>query len=537
MLNQNLKNFENISISKEKIKRPMSTKENISKFVKNKKNNISNILAQYENSQRKSTRIYTLHNDFKTEYDTAFTLPSFDFVNNTKEKTLITNYKPTKLILRNKDIYRSKTLSNKNKTETNLYYNSKNKKILKKNGTNINGGAKKFNKNWEYKGVPMKFMEAMRLDINNNIKKANQFIKDEKKRVIKNNPNLKYYFSCKNKKNREKDEDLKRAYEYNMKKKILNKNKKNIDDYNLNDYYTKLLLKENEQHFNINRPMIEKNKFSKKFMILKYEIEEKKNYPNIDIKTIFSKLLYDKVFINNEKTVIQLTKELIYKKFRLAIKKSAIEFKNMKIPFNEYVEYYTKSKNIEQILFNTEYSYLTNLIKKEEKDTEDESKKDNMVSQYLDKNKFGIYIIDFFGKSVLILATRKKLYKTMSKIIKYGGNVNVQDFKGRTALHFAVMNNDLIAVVILLYYLANPLITDNNGNKPLNYINKNSDYYMIKEILVRSGIIRKINKYRSWKDFDVCIRRGIQFYLFRAVLKDKYELIFDYIENPVLYYK
>ena len=160
-----------------------------------------------------------------------------------------------------------------------------------------------------------------------------------------------------------------------------------------------------------------------------------------------------------------------------------------------------------------------------------------MVSQYLDKNKFGIYIIDFFGKSVLILATRKKLYKTMSKIIKYGGNVNVQDFKGRTALHFAVMNNDLIAVVILLYYLANPLITDNNGNKPLNYINKNSDYYMIKEILVRSGIIRKINKYRSWKDFDVCIRRGIQFYLFRAVLKDKYELIFDYIENPVLYYK
>ena len=87
--------------------------------------------------------------------------------------------------------------------------------------------------------------------------------------MVKENPNLKYYILFQNKKNREHKEELRRVYEYEMKKNILNINKKNIIEYNLNDYYTNLLLKENEQHFNINRPMIEKNKFNNRFMILK----------------------------------------------------------------------------------------------------------------------------------------------------------------------------------------------------------------------------------------------------------------------------
>ena len=492
--------------------------------------------------------MYTLHNDLKSQNETVITLPSLDLIDNTKDKILITNYKPTKLFLRNESIYRSKTLSKKNKTETILYNNSKKESFRKTNKSSKNSKtSKEIFRTPEYQGVPLQFMEIMRLDVNSTIKKANKFIKDEKKRLIKENPNLKNYLSYKNKKIREKNEFLKRAYEYKMKKSNLNKNKNNFDDYNLNEYYTKLLLKEYEQHFNINRPMIYKNKFSKKYMILKTDIEEKKTYPNIDVRNIFSQLLNDKVFMNNEKRRIQLTKNEIYSKFRLAIKKSAIEFKNIKIPFNEYVIYYNKSNNISQQLFNPEYSYLINLIKKEEKEKEKEknkekdsdydSKKDNKISKYLDKNRFEIYIIDFFGKSILFLATRKKLYKTMSKIVKYGGNVNVQDFKGRTVLHFAAMNNDLIAVVILLYYLANPLLMYNNGNTPLDYMKINNDNYIIKELLVRSSIIRKINKYRSWKDFDVCIRRGIQFYLFNLLSSDKYESIFEYIENPVFYYK
>ena len=153
-------------------------------------------------------------------------------IDNAKDKILITNYKPTKLILRNQSISQTKTLSRKNKTETTLYNNSKKNNFQKSNKTSKTNKAIRTH---EYRGVPLQFMEAMRLDVNSTIRKANKFIVEEKKRVIKDNPNLKYYFSCNNKKIREKNEFLKRAYEYKMRKNNLNKNKKNNDDYNLNE--------------------------------------------------------------------------------------------------------------------------------------------------------------------------------------------------------------------------------------------------------------------------------------------------------------
>lgn len=48
------------------------------------------------------------------------------------------------------------------------------------------------------------------------------------------------------------------------------------EEQKLNDYYIDLLLKENEQHFYINKPMIDKNKFSQKFILYKNNSEEKK---------------------------------------------------------------------------------------------------------------------------------------------------------------------------------------------------------------------------------------------------------------------
>ena len=530
----NLKNIPNISISKEKIKRPLSKKENMTQYIK-KKQNLSHVLAKYESSQGFSTQNFTLPNEYKTENDTAITLPSLDFIETAREKALITNYKPTKIKLRNKTSSKNKNILNKALTELNFMKNSKKSLKKEKNIKKIQN----FQNFQKYQGVPKQFMEAMRLDINDNIIKANKFIKDEKKRMVKENPNLKYYILFQNKKNREHKEELRRVYEYEMKKNILNRNKKNIIEYNLNDYYTNLLLKENEQHFNINSPMIENNKFNNRFMILKNEIEEKKSYPNKDINIIFANLLKSKVFINNEKKIIVFKIDLLYKKLISSLKKSAIEFKNIKIPFSEYVEYYNKAKSITHLLYNNEYSNLKTLIIREKKENEKNENKDSKVIESLNNYKFPIYIIDFLGKSILILVTKNKLYKSMSKIIQYGGNVNAQDFKGRTALHFAVMNNDIIGMTILLYYLANTDISDNYGNYPLNFINTNNrDSYIIKELLMRCSMIRKYNiKYRSWKDFDIYVRRGIQFYLYNNITKDKYNSIFYYIENPILYYK
>ena len=72
MLNPKLIKNQNISFSQKKIKRPLSTQENINTYIK-EKNKISHILAKYENTQGLSTKMYTLHTDFKTENETAIT--------------------------------------------------------------------------------------------------------------------------------------------------------------------------------------------------------------------------------------------------------------------------------------------------------------------------------------------------------------------------------------------------------------------------------------------------------------------------------
>ncbi len=100
LFNTKVRNIPNISISKDKIKKALSKEEKKKKFNKNKKN-ISNLLSKYDNSQGFSTQNYTNQNEYKTDHDTAMTLPSLEIIDINRDKTLITNYKPTKLILRN----------------------------------------------------------------------------------------------------------------------------------------------------------------------------------------------------------------------------------------------------------------------------------------------------------------------------------------------------------------------------------------------------------------------------------------------------
>lgn len=82
-------------------------------------------------------------------------------------------------------------------------------------------------------------------------------------------------------------------------------------------------------------------------------------------------------------------------------------------------------------------------------------------------------------------------------------------------MHYAVIYKDITSVIILIYFLPNPFIKDKNEKYGFDYIIKGvnndvkrSDNYIIKEILIRSSIIRKNNKYRSWREFDVYIKRG-----------------------------
>ena len=431
----------------------------------------------------------------------------------------------TKVILRPKTVLKSRAKT--------ISYTDTNKKI-----NNIHKYHNKSPDKNKINGVPLTFIQSMRLNLKQNISKAKQFLKKEKNRLLKENPYMIYQIRYNNRQKLKKEEKEKIA-QYKIWLESLNTNKKQYETNKLIEHHTKLLLKENNQYFAQNKPIIDKTKFDSKYRILTESNLDKIEVKHKEIKNmrkIFTKYLDNTIQIKKEKYKKgeKLSKEIIYQRIKSIIKKCAIEFKNIIIPLNEYIIYNQNSKKIIEYLFNEEYLKIIKMIKKEDSNIE---KKDKDVINSITKNKFLIFTIDFYGQNILFFSIKYKLYKSLAKIIQLGSDVNHQDFRGRTALHFASKNNDLIAITILLYFSANPSIKDTNEQIPLDYIKNNGhDNYIIKELLIRCEIIRKLSKYRSWKEYEIYIRRGIQYYLNQNLSKEKYHLIFSFIDNVKLYY-
>ena len=449
--------------------------------------------------------------------------------NKNKNNNLNELFKNT--LLSTKKILRPRTTS-KTKFNKNKFKNENMNNIH--NHYNRNARKNKLNE------VPLTFIESMRLNIEQNLTKADLFFKQEHKKKIRENPDLKY--KLRYIKNQEKKkEQLEKINQFKIWKKYLQSNKKEGDINKLNAYHSKLLLHENNQYFNFYKPIIDKSKFNPKFRLLpeNYEEEKPKIFDFHIVNNIFGKYLEEDKGNSTEKIKFKknekIPKKIIYKRFKIIIKKCAIEFRNTVIPLKEYLKYIGASKNIIKYLFNKDYIKLIKLMKREE--GIDIIQKEKDIIKEITRDKLLIHTIDFYGQNILFLSVKYKLFKSLSKIIQFGSNINLQDFKGRTALHFAAKYNDITSVSILLYYLADPSIQDNNGETPLDYNSNNGhDGYMIKELLIRSKIIRKLNKYRSWKEYDIYIRRGIQYYLIQNLPKEKYLLIFSYIDNANLYY-
>ena len=434
----------------------------------------------------------------------------------------------TKQILRPKT-----TLKQRFKKKYNIYEEENIEKIFKYYDKNI----PKYN----HKGVPLSFVNSMRLNIKDNLVKVDIFFAQEKKRLLKENSNLKYHLKY-HKLQKQKKEELEKINQFKIWKKYVQVNNKNKLYTNiLNEYHSNLLHRENEQYFDYIKPIIDKKQFSSKFRALT-EINKNNEQKNNEIQiisNIFGKYLeYNnkikkgKYKFQKEKTICKGT---IYQSFKILIKKCAIEFKNIKISLKEYIKLCYASKNIIKYLFNENYIELIKIIKREK--YLDNIQKDKEIINYITRDNFLAHTIDFYGQNIIFLSIKYKLYKSISKLIQFGANINLQDFKGRTALHFAAKYNDISSVIILLYYLANPSIKDNNGKTPFDYVpNSDHDSYIIKDLLIRSEIIKKFNKYRSWKEYDIFIRRGIQYYLNQNLSKEKYHLIFSFIDNAILYY-
>ena len=537
LFHKKINNQDMYSLKKPFILRPYSNLKRINNYnlTQENKKNISintNQKEEYFTNYRTSTLSTGTKELSKIKNETLFTTNHTlqsrkrnknNYLNDLFRNTLFA----TKIILRPKT-----ALKTRNQTINYFNYTKVNKKI-----NNIyNSKSSKVDKVKEF---PLSFVQSMRLNLHQNISKANKFLKQENDRLIKENPNINYQLKY-NKRQKLKKEALEKIKEYKKWLASLKTNKKQYDANELNNYHAKLLLKETDQYLENKKPLIDKTKFDSKYRILtdnNIELEEIKYKDISDIRKIFSKYLDNDIKIKNDKynKREKLSKKLIYERIKSIIKKSAIEFKNIIIPFKEYIIYCHQSKKIIEYLFNEDYIKLIKMIKNENNFNGD--KKDDDVVDFITNNKYLIYTIDFYGQNILFSSVKYKLYKSLVNIIRFGSNVNHQDFRGRTALHFASKNNDVIAVTILLYFLANPSIKDTNEKTPFNYAENNGhDSYIIKELLIRTEIIRKLNKYHSWKEYEIYIRRGIQYYLNQNLSQEKYEFIFSFIDNVNLYY-
>lgn len=85
----------------------------------------------------------------------------------------------------------------------------------------------------------------------------------------------------------------------------------------------------------------------------------------------------------------------------------------------------------------------------------------NFTSSKSDGNKIKI-------KTPLIIAVKKGLYDTVEEILNLNGNPNIQDHKGRTALHHAIKKADFRMAKLLALKGAHPSVKDAAGNTPLH---------------------------------------------------------------------
>ncbi len=94
-------------------------------------------------------------------------------------------------------------------------------------------------------------------------------------------------------------------------------------------------------------------------------------------------------------------------------------------------------------------------------------------------------------------------------LIKYGANVNAQDFSGRTPLHVASQYNNIECVKVLLNELANPLLFDGDGKMAI-YYSKNK---IMTFFLQRAKNLYIVNTGFNINLMYQRIRRGLEFFM------------------------
>lgn len=121
-----------------------------------------------------------------------------------------------------------------------------------------------------------------------------------------------------------------------------------------------------------------------------------------------------------------------------------------------------------------------------------------LVSRFLIRSGANINEVDNNGRGVLSIASKKLDVNILISLLKENQlDVNTQDYKGNTPLHYATMKGNTIdginCVIVLLDYNADPNIPNSEGRTPLHYA-------MLYDIEKVADILRKYGASTNIKD-------------------------------------
>jgi len=210
-----------------------------------------------------------------------------------------------------------------------------------------------------------------------------------------------------------------------------------------------------------------------------------------------------------------IKKKYLITKFEIAIKKSFYQFRRMKIDIKTYF-------NITRENIPIKYSeglYLFKAIK--DGDIEN-------IEYLIKKNYKYALFNDEFGQTAFHICAKRNIYQVIQLLISRTGDINSKDIYGRTPLMCAAENGHLDIICVLLFYYADPNITDNNGKKAIDYIKLGNNInditeYKIERALMFTGLVRCfLNNMINEKDFDKFMKNSVKF-LFKQEINIDYE--------------
>ena len=103
------------------------------------------------------------------------------------------------------------------------------------------------------------------------------------------------------------------------------------------------------------------------------------------------------------------------------------------------------------------------------------------VKSLLKKNVNYLFTIDYFGQTAYHWAAKFSDYKMMEILLSFGKHHNQKDFKGRTPIYLAAINNNKDMCDYLLKNGANPFLKDKESKSPADVASNWDLKYFLKE--------------------------------------------------------